>query len=304
MSKGMDRLERLFKAINSIVKEEADELKDEIADFPALDATLTAIETYEVKVAGLFRRQKKHFIDGLKTLVVKSDFENVAKVAELMTKLYEADDFADSMADYTEDFLLEILEELVAEIMKSIDEDVAFNTLSSKATTWIGEWSKDLAEMMKLTTHSEIEKVISTVIETGESIDKAIKRLRELPEFNRTRARTTAITEVLRANSVAAHEAYVQSPAVIQKVWKHSGSKKNKPRQAHVNLSGTVIGIDEKFDVNGQQALYPRDKDLPAEEVINCHCVLGPVVDPAILGLSKEEKQRLRDQAIADYEAG
>lgn len=300
----MDRLERLFKAINSIVKEEADELKDEIADFPALDATLTAIETYEVKVAGLFRRQKKHFIDGLKTLIAKDEFEHMTKVADLMVKLYEADDFADSMADYTEDFLLDVIEEIVAEIMKSIDEDVAFNTLSSKATTWINEWSKDLAEMMKLTTHSEIEKVISTVIETGESIDKAIKRLRELPEFDRARARTTAITEVLRANSVAAHEAYVQSPAVIQKVWKHSGSKKNKPRQAHVNLSGTVIGIDEKFDVNGQQALYPRDKDLPAEEVINCHCVLGPVVDPAILGLSKEEKQRLRDLAIAEYEAG
>lgn len=300
----MDRLERLFKAINSIVKEEADELKDEIAEFPALDATLTAIETYEVKVAGLFRRQKKHFIDGLKTLIAKDEFEHMAKVADLMVKLYEADDFADSMADYTEDFLLDVIEEVVAEIMKSIDEDVAFNTLSSKATTWISEWSKDLAEMMKLTTHSEIEKVISTVIETGESIDKAIKRLRELPEFDRARARTTAITEVLRANSVAAHEAYVQSPAVIQKVWKHSGSKKNKPRQAHVNLSGTVIAIDEKFDVNGQQALYPRDKDLPAEEVINCHCVLGPVVDPAILGLSKEEKQRLRDLAIAEYEAG
>lgn len=300
----MDRLERLFKAINSIVKEEADELKEEIAEFPALDATLTAIETYEVKVAGLFRRQKKYFIDGLKTLIAKDEFEHMAKVADLMVKLYEADDFADSMADYTEDFLLDVIEEMVAEIMKSIDEDVAFNTLSSKATTWISEWSKDLAEMMKLTTHSEIEKVISTVIETGESIDKAIKRLRELPEFDRARARTTAITEVLRANSVAAHEAYVQSPAVIQKVWKHSGSKKNKPRQAHVNLSGTVIGIDEKFDVNGQQALYPRDKDLPAEEVINCHCVLGPVVDPAILGLSKEEKQRLRDQAIADYEDG
>lgn len=300
----MDKLERLFKAINSIVKEEADELKEEIAEFPALDATLTAIETYEVKVAGLFRRQKKYFIDGLKTLIAKDEFEHMAKVADLMVKLYEADDFADSMADYTEDFLLDVIEEMVAEIMKSIDEDVAFNTLSSKATTWISEWSKDLAEMMKLTTHSEIEKVISTVIETGESIDKAIKRLRELPEFDRTRARTTAITEVLRANSVAAHEAYVQSPAVIQKVWKHSGSKKNKPRQAHVNLSGTVIGIDEKFDVNGQQALYPRDKELPAKEVINCHCVLGPVVDPAILGLSKEEKQRLRDQAIADYEDG
>lgn len=300
----MDRLERLFKAINSIVKEEVDELKDEIAEFPALDATLSAIETYEVKVAGLFRRQKKYFIDGLKTLIAKDEFEHMVKVADLMVKLYEADDFADSMADYTEDFLLDVIEEMVAEIMKSIDEDVAFNTLSSKATTWINEWSKDLAEMMKLTTHSEIEKVISTVIETGESIDKAIKRLKELPEFDRARARTTAITEVLRANSVAAHEAYVQSPAVVQKVWKHSGSKKNKPRQAHVNLSGTVIGIDEKFDVNGQQALYPRDKDLPAEEVINCHCVLGPVVDPAILGLSKEEKQRLRDQAIADYEAG
>lgn len=300
----MDRLDRLFKAIHFIIKEETDELSDELSEFPALETTLNALEAYEKKVAALLRQQKKHFVDGLKSLIAKDELDEMAKAAELLSKLYEADDFAETMGEFTEDFLTKTIRELVAEIMKAIDKEVVFNSLSTRTTTWISEWSIELAEKMKLTTHTKIESVIQTVIENGEGIEKAISRLKALPDFDRTRARATAITEILRANSVAAHESYVQSPAVTQKVWKHTGSKKNKPRSTHVALSGTTIGLDETFNVNGHKALYPRDKELPAEEVVNCHCALGPVVDSAILGLSKEEKEKLRAEAIAEYEAG
>ncbi|HWR07110.1 phage minor head protein [Sporomusa sp.] len=290
----MGKVERLIKAINRIAKAEEDELKEEIAEFPAVDATLNAVEEYEKKVAGLFRAQRKHFVNGFKEAISKDE---TLDLKELLKKLLESDEFAEKMAGYTETFLTMTVEELTEAIMENIDEDVVFDILSQRTVDWIKAWSKDLAELMKLSTHTELEAAITAVIENGEGINKAIERIKDLPGFNRTRARTTAITEVLRANSVSAHEAFMQSPAVIQKTWKHSGAKKNKPRRNHVKLDGTSIGLDEVFDVGGHDGRYPRDSRLPPEESVNCHCVLGPVVDPKILGLSKEEKEKLRDQA-------
>lgn len=290
----MGKVERLIKAINRIAKAEEDELKEEIAEFPAVDATVNAVEEYETKVAGLFREQRKHFVNGFKAAIAKDE---ILDLKELLKKLLEIDEFAEKMAEYTETFLTMTVQELTEAIMENIDEDVIFDMLSKRTLDWIKEWSRELGNIMKLNTHNELEAAIQAVIESGEGIDKAIERLKDLPGFNRTRARTTAITEVLRANSVAAHEAYVQSPAVTQKSWKHSGAHRNKPRKTHVRLDGTIIGLDEYFEVGGHKGLYPRDSRLPPEEVVNCHCVLGPVVDPKILGLSKEEKEKLREQA-------
>ncbi|APJ11158.1 hypothetical protein BSL056_09400 [Bacillus safensis] len=72
--------------------------------------------------------------------------------------------------------------------------------------------------------------------------------LKDLPEFSRKRAR---VTEVLTASSVAQHESYVQSPAITGKKWKHSGGKKNQSRESHVQLDGTIIPLDEEFEIPG-----------------------------------------------------
>jgi len=296
----VDKLERLLKAIDAVVKDENDELKEELAEFPALTATLEAIEEYETKVAALFREQKRHFANGFKSAIAKDEAEDGDTMTALLLKLVQSDDFVVKMSEYTSTFLTMTIEEFVSAIMETIDKDVSFEILSQRTVDWIAEWSKDLGEMMQLTTHTQLEAALTAVIENGEGIDKAIARIKDLPEFDRARARTTAITEVLRANSVAAHEAYVQSPAVKEKMWRHSGSKKNKPREIHVKLDGKTIALDKYFDVGGYKGLYPRDRNLPAKEVVNCHCVLSPVVDSKILGLSKEEKLKLHDQAIAD----
>lgn len=295
----MDKLARLLKSIERIVKDEADDLKEDLSEFPAIDATLNYIEKYETKVAALLREQKKHFVNGFKAAIVKDDSGDTLEA--ILAKLMKSDKFQIKMSKYTAEFLSMTIEEFVGTIMDSVDEDVAFEVLSDRVVDWIVEWSQNLAELMKLTTHTAMEEALQAVIANGEGIEKAIQRIKNLPEFNRARARATAITEVLRANSVAAHEAYVQSPAVTQKTWKHSGAKKNKPRETHVALNGETIGLDEYFNVGGYKGLYPRDSILPASESVHCHCVLGPVVDAAILGLSKEEKLKLRDEALKEY---
>lgn len=47
----------------------------------------------------------------------------------------------------------------------------------------------------------------------------------------------------------------------------------------------------------------PRDTCLPAEESINCHCVMEAVKDDSALGMSKEELARLREQALDEVDA-
>jgi hypothetical protein len=120
--------------------------------------------------------------------------------------------------------------------------------------------------MMKLNSHEALERGLKKVIEDGGSNQDAELAIKDLPQFDRKRARTTAITEILTASSVAQEESYRQSPAVEKKRWRHSGGKKNNLREAHVDLDGEEIPVDDMFDVNGHEADHPRDTALPAGE--------------------------------------
>ncbi|NOL15819.1 hypothetical protein FJP86_15030 [Bacillus velezensis] len=57
-------------------------------------------------------------------------------------------------------------------------------------------------------------------------------------------------------------------------------------------LMCSTVGVDEEFKIPGssETCMYPRDTKLSAAERVHCHCVLSPVVDNEILGLSVEEK--------------
>ncbi|AGK52024.1 phage minor head protein [Bacillus sp. 1NLA3E] len=295
----MSKVERLLKSINAVIKakEEDEEITDVVPDFPGLDKIPKYIEDYEKKVAKLFRNQRKHFLNGVKDYIQK-DITIEGLLNFLSQDLFASDEFLADMEETTKDFLFLTITELTSEIMDAIDKDVAFSILSTRTTDWIDSWSHDLGEIMKLNTHQSLEDALKKVIEEGGSIADAELAIKDLPQFDRLRARTTAITEILTASSRSQWEAYMQSPAVTKKSWKHSGGKKNNPRKEHEDLDGTEIGVDEKFDVNGNEADYPRDPSLPASERVNCHCALGPVVDQDIIGLSKEEKEVLRQQVL------
>lgn len=58
-------------------------------------------------------------------------------------------------------------------------------------------------------------------------------------------AKRVAVTEVLRAHSVAKEEAIQQSPVVDMKEWRHTGVHKIKPRPNHVAMDGQVVPKDQ-----------------------------------------------------------
>jgi hypothetical protein len=299
----MTKVERLLKAINEVIKadEDDEDITAAVPDFPGLDKIPKWVDDYEKKLAKLLRNQRKYFLNGVKEYVQKEI--TVKGLLTYLSSLFSGDAFLKDMESLTKDFLTLTITELTADIMAAIDKDVAFNVMSKRTTDWIETWSKDLGELMKLNTHEALETELLKVIENGGSIQDAEIAIKDLPQFDRKRARTTAVTEILTASSRSQWEAYVQSPAVTKKKWKHSGDKKIKPRENHKNYDGTEVGVEDKFEIDGHEADYPRDPSLPAKERINCHCAMGPVVDEDILGLSKEEKEKLREEALKELNA-
>mgnify|MGYP006922383498 CR=1 FL=1 len=66
---------------------------------------------------------------------------------------------------------------------------------------------------------------IMTAMNEGQSVAEVTQALMDSGIRNEyVRARKTALTETLRAHSVASQEAMLQSPSVVEKEWRHSGA--------------------------------------------------------------------------------
>lgn len=301
----MNKTDKLLESLNVFIQKAEEnqykQLGEMVPDFPGKSNIPKYVEEYEKGIARLLRRQHKKFLDGLKGFVSKDSEETLKALLVFFTQnLFAEDDFEEEFQELTEGFLQQTIEEMAEVIMDSIDPEVPFKVLSTRTVNWIKDWSKKLAEIMKLNTHEAVENVLTDAIENGSSIQDIELTLKDMPQFDRERARTTAITEVLAASSAAQHESYAQSPAVKKKKWRHSGGKKNNPRENHIDLDGTVIGVDEEFQIPGSEetCMFPRDPKLSAGERVHCHCVLSPVVDNEILGLSPEEKEEIRKKTL------
>lgn len=298
----MSKFVKLINSLNEFIakaEDEEDSLINDIEDFPGIEKLPQIAEDFEADTARLFRRQKKSYIDAFSNFVSKGDSDTLEAFLMFMQQdLFSKDEFAEEFGEVAAEFLQLTTEELAKLMMESIDRDVSFEILSKQTTDWIYSWSKDLANLLQLKTHESLETSMLEVIENGESIDVAERKISDLPEFDRKRARTVARTEILTASSSAHYESFMQSPAVEGKTWKHSGAKKNNPRPTHVAMNGVTIPVDDYFKVDGETGLFPRDPNFSAKNRVNCGCVLGPSVNEEILGLSKEEKEKLRQEAL------
>lgn len=301
----MNKVDKLLMNIKMFIQK-AEEDQDDITDIlpddiPELNELPGLVEEFETLTAKLLRQQRKFFLNEFKAFIAKDDAETLgAMLNYFQSDLFAADEFAVLYGIEAAKFLENTTASLTKIIMESIDKDVAFNVLSKRTTDWIESWSKELAEIMQLNTHKAVESQLLEAINAGESIAQAELRLKDLPQFDRNRARAVARTEILTASSQANWESFMQSPSVIGKKWKHSGAKKIKPRETHIAMDGTVVGVDELFLVDGEFGMYPRDTTFSAKNRVNCGCVLGPVIDSHIIGLSPEEKEEIRQEVLEE----
>ena len=162
---------------------------------------------------------------------------------------------------------------------------------------------------MHISTHKEIADAIKRTIDEGEGIPELTRKIMDggwRSEYYK--AKRVAVTEVLRAHSVAREEAIQQSPSTDRKEWRHTGAHKNEPRPNHVDMDGQIVPKKEPFELKGTDGktyhpMYPRDPCLPPGESVNCHCIHRGIAADDAIGMSLEERRRLQQKYIEEDDA-
>ena len=305
----------LLKAIDAYIAKVDDDLSETLneAGFADCADTVAAMSELEDNIARALTAETRYINQRLRESV------DLAEFADNWEEIKETDDTGDVLAELFYNSFTTNMPKLATSYIKRIDSALTVSQITRRTVDWAQSWSAKLGKIMKLTTHERIENLLIENLREGKSvadftrdlIDAGIRGKREEEKEDGTiiiideyhRARTTAVTEMLRAHSVAQQEAITQNPAVEDKMWVHTGGHRNKPRQNHVNMDGVIVRKDQPFSLTGADGneyypMYPRDPELPAGESINCHCIHQGIASEDALGLSLEERKRLQQQAI------
>ncbi len=211
----------------------------------------------------------------------------------------------------------EFVPDIAAVYLAELDKGLKIKKVSRRTTAWVENWSRELAGIMQLNSHREIERILQQGLQEGIGVNVFARRIIDSGLRNEYyKARRVAVTEVLTAHSAAQQEAFMQSPATEAKRWRHTGIYVVGPRPNHLAMDGQIVPKSQPYELVGADgSLYypqfPRDTSLPPAERIECHCLSQGIASEAVLGLPLAERQRLQQQAIdkldaawaAEYEA-
>lgn len=111
-----------------------------------------------------------------------------------------------------------------------------------------------------------------------EQIDRMVQRYNE--RYVQYRSRVIARTESLRAVHEGTEEMYQQAidegqflPSQLTRTW--VTARDERVRSSHARLGGMERPMGETFPADAGPLRFPGDPDAPAEETIQCRCVLS-----------------------------
>lgn len=294
----------ICKEIEKYIKKENDKLKEELEKAGYLDIayTLSVAEEIEEKLSKILQGKTDKFI----LLLNENPNATISEIIDMLPNFNADSSVVNDINLMFKDEFEKSVPKISNTYIQSIDKELELKKMTNRTSDWIESWSEDLSKIMEVTSEEQLNNTLSVALKEGKSVTTVAEELTDSSIVTSAkRARTTAITEMLRANSVSAQEAYIQSPAVSQKKWRHTGARKNNPRSNHVNINGQIVNINEPFELIGADGttyypMYPRDTILPPSESVNCHCIHQPIVDKEIIGLSIEEREKLQKNCIND----
>jgi len=291
----------LLKAIDAYLAKADDDLAEELEaeGYTHPKETARFISSLEDRFAEVLQEETSYF---LRHVGKSLDIEQFA--SEIWPGVKLNDDLREKVAEIFKEQFQTFLPEYANYYLEQTDKDLRLASVSRRTASWVDTWGDALGSLMQLNSHTEMDDLLKKGFIDGDGIAEFTQRIMESGiRDERYKARRAALTETLRAHSVAQQEGMMQSPSVDRKKWRHTGSYRNAPRKNHVRMDGQVVPKDEPYKLIGAKGgtylcMYPRDPSLPAEESINCHCISQPVVNDDILGMSLEERQRLQREAV------
>jgi len=153
------------------------------------------------------------------------------------------------------------------------------------ANKWIDEYGLKKAKGINDTTNKVLnDKLVSSLsasAASGDSLGNIIKNLMSIcddtyDDMDKARATTIARTETTGAMNFGSYATY-KTEGVGKKEW--VATMDDRTRDDHIDADGQVVGIDDPFDVGGDQLMYPGDPGGDPGEVVNCRCTTSPIVE-------------------------
>ena len=153
-------------------------------------------------------------------------------------------------------------------------QGIPVTTWEEYASKWIDDYAGTKIDGITDTEQQWVAGVINGGISEGQSkeeiADSLVSTFDDMSEGN---VRTIAMTETTGAFNYASNEiANDMMPGGSTKVW---NTTSGNPRPWHEEADGQEVPIDEPFDVDGEDLMYPGDPDGSAENIINCMCVVS-----------------------------
>ena len=122
-----------------------------------------------------------------------------------------------------------------------------------------------------------IARDIGEGMEAQETLDEITQRITGRFENMQTwRARQIAQTAITPTFEQGQSEAFF-SAEIERHAW--LSQRDDAVRPDHWDADGQTVGIDERFIVGGESALYPGDTLLSLAQRINCRCTRRPIID-------------------------
>lgn len=152
----------------------------------------------------------------------------------------------------------------------------------SKFDSFMNHWIKnhvgDQISGIEETSRDRVIKAIREAhaesVEEGEGVVSYAEKIEDVyGEFTASRATTIARTEMGTASNYASLQA-AKSTGIdgLSKEW--VAVNDDRTRDDHAEVNGTIVPIDEKFQVGDDEMVGPHDPDAEPGNVINCRCAL------------------------------
>ena len=144
----------ILSAIDRYIQKADDDLKDTLENNGFVNAagTVATVNALEEQIADALEEQT----DTLSDVISSSTDGNWDTVNESVNNMLSEDDIAETVAEAAEDMYTVNVPELATIYLQNTDPDLVVEEVSSQITSWITEWSAQLGELMKTTSHRQI----------------------------------------------------------------------------------------------------------------------------------------------------
>lgn len=190
-----------------------------------------------------------------------------------------------------------MLSERLAEWGKQVLEELDVEGRSDALTPLIGSYVRDeagkrITGLVNETTRKELADSLAAGVEARETWAELDARVKQVfADATDFRAANISTTEVVRATNWATREAQRVSGVVDKRAW--AAVPDDHTRDTHRRLNGQERGLDEPFEVDGMEALYPGDFGIASED---CGCRCGTV---AIRNDEEDADKALTDEDLS-----